>query len=529
MKKHLVCITVFADFGITKVPVKKKSQGVRFDDSVDADGNQSDGNSDDSDYLMAPVQTIHNHRIEYWDTYIRRWIKDKQRESLSKISLTEANVVHTYPIVWMPELDELYVELNLDLPDNFPRFGQTFDLRKYVFFTKHPNRHWKFSELWDMRVPITIKINGVTLFRISKLHKELTISFPNDVDAEEIMSGIGKSDKLSKLTLINTPIPSRIRGFPARYLEHICFYGVKIRDEYDLGDLFKRCRNLVELSCYASTNCNASVVDLHSDLTSGDKLQRIVLFNVLLYVPCLQKPAAFEGVKLLYLDQCIWTASLADIIHLVFPNLERLAIRQRRSDPKEAKRKAPSKDTKSGTPRKDVNLETPPEETNCGTSSEVTSHETTSQDKSYYVTTRMLFNVLKIKSLGWIRIWGVNWNEKRSAKPDGSPSKNLRNKPSVISDEEVAMVQSVLQNSGLRKETCNFILEKKSCEDNACGSVPEAEKTACWVGQELNENEDQEDDHGYWDLMDRLEFDMFSLNNAYNDYKTFQNSFSCLQ
>jgi cell division protein FtsB len=462
-----------------------------------------DGDDDGYHSVENPVSSL-----DCWEDVVRNWAGAIQSGGVVKsIYIAEPLALCAYPILYTPLLEEFSINLKLDLPDGFPRFSQTFDLRKYAFFTKHPDRHWKFTELWNMGVPITIKINGVTLFHMNKQQKELIINFTNDFDAEEIMKGVQKGDLLTKITLIKTAIPSRIKGFPASSLQHICFYGVKVFGQYDLGNLVRKCRNLVELACFASDNeCLMrgvplpSIVDLDLDFVSGDKLKRISLYNVALLVKIsLQDKPVFHGVTELYLEECQWTRKLAGVIHLVFPNLERFSVT--RWDPPTIE-------------------EADTEETHG------TKKETLPEDLSYEVSARMIMSVLKIKSLKWIRVLGLHGNEGLQAQEVTSrPSKNLKRKTrsSEQSQEELRSILDLLKKSGLREESYNFILEKKRRSETEGSAGEDGES---WEGQELNEKESKETDDGsYSDLTDRLEFDRYSLKNAYTDHKTWKNCY----
>jgi hypothetical protein len=458
---------------------------------------------DDGDHSVANCVSS----LDCWEDVVRKWAGSIQSGGAVKsIYIAEPLTLCAYPIVYTPLLEEFSINLKLDLPDGFQRFSQKFDLRKFAFFTKHPDRQWKLRELWKLGVPITIKINGVTLFHMNKQQKEMIINFPNHSDAEEIMKGVQRGDLLTKLTLIKTAIPSRITWFPASSLQRICFYGVKVFDQYDLGNLVRKCRNLVELAFYASDNeCLMggvplpSIVDLDHDFVSGDKLERISLYNVALLVKIsLKDKPVFDGVTELYLEECQWTRKLADVLHLVFPNLVRFS----------ATRWDPPK------------IEPDTEETE--------KKETLPEDLSYEVSARMIMSVLKIKSLKWIRVNGLRLNEGLQGQEVTSrPSKNLKRKRrcSKQSGEELRSIVDLLKKSGLREESYNFILVKRRRSETEGSAGEDGES---WEGQELNEKESREidDDGCYSDLTDRMVFNNYSLENAYADHKTWKNCYS---
>lgn len=89
---------------------------------------------------------------------------------------------------------------------------------------------------------------------------------------------------------------------------------------------------------------------------------------------------------------------------------------------------------------------------------------------------------MTLTHIEWIRIWGLNWDERYSTEVREG-SKNLRSSVPPIADVEIAIVKSFLEKCKIPDDSENFLLVKNL-------------QTNEWSGKVLNNHEPEEYDNG---------------------------------
>lgn len=437
-----------------------------------------------------------------WENFVHHLADNDEQalDSTFKIRLKDVTLSnnHDYPTVVLKNLKTIILDLNL--PYNIGtggrkayerellRFEKSFDIKRYLFYRKssqYLNKEINLEELWDnvqrSKMSIKIIINGVTMLRMNENNKEIAIGFRNDSDL--ILSGVWSG--ILKLSLMKTDVPNFSR-FPCKNLKELLFYNVWALSSTDVKEFVRKCSSLQSFCCWVvcpwwenmkKSACNnappphsPTELDMKTDLVSKN-LKHLALYKVVLTVPPKTvKPHLTD----LFLDTCFWPANFGNNFGTIFPNLRRCALIYKDE------------------------------------------HHRVRQDFKSAITVRMVHNLIHLNHIEWIRIFGLDWNERYLAEQKVT-AKLLRSSIIPIDETEVVEVRNILVGCNIHDDAKNFILERNL--------TTAADSQYIWSGLQLNEREPTENDNGYWDFMDQLDYGYYKLDNFFKSHQVFQNNF----
>jgi len=222
------------------------------------------------------------------------------------------------------------------LPD--VTFKDGLSTKEFLFFETGPESSvpWTLKTLWNLGVNVCIDVKGIKLLEIDHAEHSLTLSFPINHEANEIIAGFDGSSKYPLKALCLTSCQILAETIPTDDLQVLILQGVNLKCS-DSGSAYKaispfrianKCQFLTRISIFSPGGCQLS---LGSDLARcRSVLQSMALSKVQIggwTKKIMRDELIFKSLEEMYLDVCTWTNSFIEYFPIAFPSLQRIAIR----------------------------------------------------------------------------------------------------------------------------------------------------------------------------------------------------------
>jgi len=146
--------------------------------------------------------------------------------------------------VTLPKLKSFYysqVKANIDSKDKLEDYLDQLDAKTILFFDKKSSKSWELEEIWDLKVNITLIVDGWRILDVNHDDLVLTCMLPQ---SDSIVASSPRD--LTRLALYDVEITSDSH-IPTSELTHLTLYEVIIQD---IPALIRQCKQLEELIMY---------------------------------------------------------------------------------------------------------------------------------------------------------------------------------------------------------------------------------------------------------------------------------------
>ncbi|CAL8069701.1 unnamed protein product [Orchesella dallaii] len=146
--------------------------------------------------------------------------------------------------VTLPKLKSFYysqVKADIDSKDKLEDYLDQLDAKTILFFDKKSSKTWELEEVWDLKVNITLIIDGWRILDVNHDELFLTCMLPQ---SDSLVANSPRD--LTRLALYDVEITSDSH-IPTSDLTHLTLYEVIIPN---IPTLIKQCKQLEELIMY---------------------------------------------------------------------------------------------------------------------------------------------------------------------------------------------------------------------------------------------------------------------------------------